>query len=70
VSLSMTTERASMPVAFRLHLPEPWVHDRQRRKKDGRTGLDSVSDETGYGSGPDPACTRARHPSSFNFVTQ
>jgi len=28
VSLSMTTEKASMPVAFRLYLPESWVHDR------------------------------------------
>jgi len=35
VSLSMTTEKASMPVAFRLYLPESWVHDRQRRKKTG-----------------------------------
>ena len=35
VSLSMTTERASMPVAFRLYLPEPWVEDRKRRRKTG-----------------------------------
>jgi SRSO17 transposase len=35
VSLSVTTEKASMPVAFRLYLPESWVEDRQRRKKTG-----------------------------------
>ena len=35
VSLSVTTERTSMPVAFRLYLPESWVADRKRRKKTG-----------------------------------
>jgi len=35
VSLSMTTETASMPVAFRLYLPEVWIKDRQRRRKTG-----------------------------------
>jgi SRSO17 transposase len=35
VSLSVTTERASMPVAFRLYLPEAWIKDRKRRKKTG-----------------------------------
>src|SRR5690242_1191429 len=35
VSLSMTTEKASMPVAVRLYLPETWTSDRQRRKKTG-----------------------------------
>ena len=35
VSLSVTTEKASMPVAFRLYLPETWVKDRKRRKKTG-----------------------------------
>jgi SRSO17 transposase len=35
VSLSMTTEMASMPVAFRLYLPEVWTQDRKRRKKTG-----------------------------------
>ena len=35
VSLSVTTEKASMPVAFRLYLPESWVQDRKRRKKTG-----------------------------------
>jgi SRSO17 transposase len=35
VILSVTTEQASMPVAFRLYLPESWVKDRKRRKKTG-----------------------------------
>jgi SRSO17 transposase len=35
VSLSVTTEKASMPVAFRLYLPEAWANDKQRREKAG-----------------------------------
>ncbi len=35
VSLSVTTAKASMPVAFRLYLPETWIQDRERRKKTG-----------------------------------
>jgi len=35
VSLSITTEKASMPVAYRLYLPQSWIEDRQRRKKTG-----------------------------------
>jgi SRSO17 transposase len=35
VSLSVTTETASMPIAFRLYLPEAWAKDQQRRKKAG-----------------------------------
>jgi SRSO17 transposase len=38
VSLSVTTEKASMPVAFRLYLPETWTKDRNRRKKTGIPG--------------------------------
>src|SRR5438046_2573777 len=37
VSLSVTTEKASMPIAFRLYLPEAWTKDRKRRKKTGVT---------------------------------
>jgi SRSO17 transposase len=35
VSLSVTTEKASMPVAYRLYLPDSWIQDRKRRKKTG-----------------------------------
>ena len=35
VSVSVTTEKASMPVAFHLYLPEVWIKDRKRRNKTG-----------------------------------
>jgi SRSO17 transposase len=35
VSLSVSTERASLPIAWRLYLPEVWAQDRKRRKKTG-----------------------------------
>src|SRR6266487_5569968 len=35
VSLSLTTERGSVPIDWRLYLPEKWVKDRRRRKKAG-----------------------------------
>jgi len=35
VSLSVTTEKASMPVAYRLYLPQSWIDDGKRRQKTG-----------------------------------
>jgi SRSO17 transposase len=35
VSLSLTTEQASLPIAWRLYLPETWAQDRKRRKETG-----------------------------------
>src|ERR1700692_2721101 len=35
VSLSMATEHASLPIAYRLYLPETWAQDQKRRKKAG-----------------------------------
>jgi SRSO17 transposase len=35
VSLSIANHAASLPVAYRLYLPEPWTKDRARRKKAG-----------------------------------
>src|ERR1700674_4282604 len=35
VSLSVATEQASLPIAWRLYLPETWAKDRKRRKKAG-----------------------------------
>jgi SRSO17 transposase len=35
VSLSLATEQASLPIAWRLYLPEIWVQDRKRRKETG-----------------------------------
>jgi SRSO17 transposase len=49
VSLSVTTERASMPVAFRLYLPEVWIKDHPRRDKTG------VPDEIQFQTKPEIA---------------
>jgi SRSO17 transposase len=35
VSLSVTTDTCSMPVAYRLYLPEVWANDSERREKAG-----------------------------------
>ena len=35
VSLSLATEQASLPIAWRLYLPEMWAQDRKRRKETG-----------------------------------
>lgn len=35
VTLSVASDHASLPVAFRLYLPEPWANDEERRRKAG-----------------------------------
>jgi SRSO17 transposase len=35
VSLSIATERASLPIAWRLYLPKEWAEDKEGRGKDG-----------------------------------
>ena len=35
VSLSLATEQASLPIAWRLYLPQTWAQDRKRRKETG-----------------------------------
>jgi SRSO17 transposase len=35
VSLSVATEQTSLPIAWRLYLPETWAKDRKRRKEAG-----------------------------------
>jgi SRSO17 transposase len=35
VSLSVSTQQASLPIAWRLYLPEVWAQDRKRRKQAG-----------------------------------
>ncbi len=54
VSLSVTTETASMPVAFGLYLPEVWTKDRKRRKKTG------VPDEIQFQTKPEIALAQIR----------
>jgi SRSO17 transposase len=54
VSLSVSTEKASMPVAFRLYLPEAWIKDRKRRKKTG------VPDDIQFQTKPEIALDQIR----------
>ncbi len=54
VSLSVTTETASMPVAFRLYLPEAWAKDRKGRKKTG------VPDDAQFQTKPEIALAQIR----------
>lgn len=54
VSLSVTTETASMPVAFRLYLPESWIQDRHRRNKTG------VPKQTAFQTKPEIALEQIR----------
>jgi SRSO17 transposase len=54
VSLSVSTETSSMPVAFRLYLPEVWAGDPERRKKAG------VPEETAFQTKPQIALDQIR----------
>ena len=54
VSLSVTTETSSIPVAFRLYLPELWANDSRRRHKAG------VPTEIAFQSKPEIALAQIR----------
>lgn len=54
VSLSVTTETSSMPVAFRLYLPEVWANDEERRSKAG------VPEEVAFQTKPQIALAQIR----------
>jgi SRSO17 transposase len=54
VSLSVTTDSASMPIAFQLYLPEIWANDKARREKAG------VPKEVGFQTKPQIALQQIR----------
>jgi SRSO17 transposase len=54
VSLSIATATSSLPIAWRLYLPEIWASDRQRRKKAG------VPSEIGFETKPQIALKQIR----------
>ena len=47
VTLSVANEHASLPVAYRLYLPEAWAEDPARRATGGRAGGGRVRDQAG-----------------------
>jgi SRSO17 transposase len=54
VSLSLANHQASLPVAYRLYLPQEWASDRQRRRKAG------VPEEVGFKTKPQIALEQLR----------
>jgi SRSO17 transposase len=54
VSLSVTTNRHSLPIAFRLYLPEVWAKDKKRRRKAG------VPEQVRFQTKPQIACEQIR----------
>ncbi len=55
ISLSVTTEKASLPVAYQLHLPQSWMEDSQRRTKTG------VPNSIQFQTKPEIALEQIRH---------
>src|SRR6266508_2981548 len=54
VSLSVANHHASLPVAYRLYLPQEWAKDRRRRRKAG------VPEEIGFKTKPEIALEQIR----------
>jgi SRSO17 transposase len=54
VSLSVANHHASLPVAYRLYLPQDWAEDRKRRRKAG------VPEEIGFKTKPEIALEQLR----------
>jgi DDE superfamily endonuclease len=56
VSLSLANHHASLPVAYRLYLPEEWSNDRKRLRKVG------VPEDVGFKTKPEIALALERSP--------
>jgi len=54
VSLSISTMKASLPIAWRLYLPEAWVRDKERRKATG------IPEEISFQTKPEIALQQIR----------
>ena len=54
VSISVATEQASFPIAWRLYLPEIWTKDRKRRKETG------IPEEISFATKPASALQQIR----------
>lgn len=54
VSVSLASEEASIPVAYRLYLPETWANDQERRKQAG------IPKEIGFQTKPEIALGQIR----------
>ena len=61
VSLSVASARASLPVAWRLYLPEDWVGDAARRRKTG------IPDDIGFRTKPEIALEQIREALSMGL---
>ena len=60
VSLSIANHSASLPVAYRLYLPEDWTKDRATPEEGGRAEGDRVQDQTGDRARADTVGVRSR----------